>query len=68
MLEENGRITLSWNSKPGANFTIYYSTDLRDFDADAGDDFESQGETTTATIPNPLPGSERLYLRVAENP
>ena len=68
VLEENGQITLSWNSKPDANFTIYYSTDLGDFGADAGDDFESQGETTAVTIPNPLPGSERLYLRVGENP
>ena len=68
------QIELTWNSKANAVYTIYWSTDLADFSADIGDDFASDGETTTAVFDNPtitpgMPdGASQLYLRVSENP
>ena len=70
----NQQIELKWNSNPGAIYTVNWSGDLTDFGADAGDDFQSEGETTTAVFDNPtitpqLPdGAPQLYLRVSENP
>ena len=70
----DGQIELSWNSEPGAIYTILWSRDLASFDADVGDDFSSGGEATTVVIPNPsitpeLPGgAPRVFLRVSQNP
>ncbi|MFT4550977.1 MAG: hypothetical protein ACI9MB_004958 [Verrucomicrobiales bacterium] len=70
----NQQIELSWTSEPDAVYTVHWSRDLSRFDADAGDDFASGGDSTTAVFDNPtitpeLPdGAPRLYLRVSENP
>jgi hypothetical protein len=67
------RIELTWNSRPGAIYTIYWSTDLADFGGDVGDDYASGGEETTATIDNPTispedpDGSPKVFLRIGEN-
>jgi len=63
------RVELTWNSKPDAVYSIFFSKDLTEFDADAGDDFESDGETTTVILdmnstPTTLP---RLFFIVVEN-
>lgn len=63
------RIELTWNSKPGAVYSIFYSSDLTSFGADSGDDFDSDGETTTVILDiNSTPTtSPRLFFIVVEN-
>ena len=67
------QIQLTWNSSPGATYTVQWSPDLNDFSADVGDDFLSDGATTTVTFDNPTinpgnpDGGSKLFLRVSEN-
>ena len=61
-------ITLTWNSSTGANYGIYYDTDLATFDSDVEDSLPSQGDGTTShTFPNPEIGAPRLFFRVVQN-
>jgi len=60
-------ITLTWTSKEGETYGLFYSTDLADFGSDVDDSVPSQGETTTLTFSNPEPGEPRLLFRVEEN-
>ena len=70
----SGQVELTWSSKPDASYTIFWSTDLSDFTADIGDDFESGGESTTAVFDNPTvdpgdpEGGRVVFFRVSENP
>lgn len=64
------QVQLTWNSTPEAVYTIFWSTDGKGFDADAGDDFASQGESTTVVLKSadaPISISPRLLFRVGEN-
>jgi len=69
VLEDNGDVTLTWNSQPGASYTIYYSEDLINFDGDVGDGFIASPDeaTTTKSFENPLPDSDFLFFRVGQN-
>ena len=70
----DGQIQLTWNSEPGAVYTIFWGTDLSDLSAELGNDYASGGETTTAIVDNPTvspedpDGSPELFLRVGKNP
>ena len=62
-------VTLVWNSQPGANYVITYSSDLQQWE-ELDDSYPSDGETTTFThefVPDfvELVGAERLYYRVS---
>ena len=66
----DGRVRLTWNSRPGAVYTVFYSSDGSDFGADAGDNFMSGGDTTTATIDStaaPVDTARTLLFKVGEN-
>ncbi|MGC6464264.1 MAG: hypothetical protein ACON38_07005 [Akkermansiaceae bacterium] len=64
----NGEVTITWNSFTGGSYTIFRSTDLTPSSwVGVGDPVESQGESTTHTFENPVPGAERLFFRVSEN-
>ncbi len=63
------RVTLTWNSVPGENFTVDVSPDLIDFSENVGDDFQATavGNTTTGVInlaTFSLQDSVRLFFRV----
>jgi len=66
-LNENGTISLSWDSREGGNYALFFSPDLADFGSDIDDSIESMGDSTTYTFPNPLPGADRIFFRVVEN-
>ena len=69
----NDMVSLTWNSKPNTNYTVFFSIDGIDFGADAGDNFSSQGDTTTHIFPNPsLDGdpatvAPTVLFKVSEN-
>ena len=67
--ETTGEISLTWTSKEGRSYGIYYDTELDDFGSDVNDDIPADvGDLTSRTFPNPLGGAARLYFRVIENP
>jgi hypothetical protein len=72
LLSDN-RISLTWSSKADQFYTVSYSEDGSDFLGDAGDAFESQGETTTHIIDNPTvegdppAPSPAVLFRILEN-
>ncbi len=44
----SGTVTLTWNSQPGEIFTVKFSTDMTNWDADLDDSIEADaGDTTT---------------------
>ncbi len=68
------QIELTWNSKPDAHYTIFWSGDLADgFEGDVGDDFESGGDSTTVVFDNPTThagnpeGDPTVFFRIGEN-
>ena len=65
--QDTDQITLTWNSKEFANYGVFFSTDLVNFDADVDDAYPSEGETTSITFPNPFVGAPRMFFRVIEN-
>jgi hypothetical protein len=63
-------VQLTWNSTPEATYTVFWSPDGTNFASDAGDDFPSQGESTTVVIDSsaaPIDTSARLLFRVRDN-
>ncbi len=66
-------ISLTWNSKANKSYTVFYSLDGTDFDSDAGDNFASQGDSTTHVFPNPTVSEQNpvpaptVLLKVSEN-
>ena len=66
--EATNMITLSWKSKTGRSYSLFYSTDLVTFDFEVDDNIPSGGDITTVTYPNPDPGNPKLFFRVVENP
>jgi len=66
----NGTVTLTWNSKPGASYTLRYSTDLAgtvDAWADENDDIASGGDTTTYTTAASFSSQRRVFFAVERN-
>lgn len=70
----NEMISLTWISLPGASYTVLWSENLINFDADVTDDVGSQGETTTFVFENPtlaldppLEVSPELFFKVRQN-
>lgn len=65
---DTGLITLTWNSREGASYGVFYGTDLKSFDFDVDDSVPSQGgDSTSYTFPNPDAGASRLFFRVTQN-
>jgi hypothetical protein len=56
------RTTLTWDSRGKVLYSIDYSTDL-EFWSEVTDNVESQGETTSVTLP-PLEGAAKAFFRV----
>ena len=50
---DDGNFTLEWNSKPNKTYSLYYSLDLSDWEADIDDSIESEGETTSYSFEHP---------------
>lgn len=62
-----GEVTLSWNSQPGATYSILGSEDLK-LTAELNDSVSSQGTTTTVTFTNPeIVGKSRYFFDVSKN-
>ena len=72
-LEPGNRISLTWSSRPGATYSIFWGGDLSDFTEEVTDDVESQGSETTHVFDNPSidfenpSGLPALFLRISEN-
>ncbi len=62
-------ISITWPSREGATYSLYFDTDLEGFDSDLDDGIEATpgADFTTFSFENPLPGAARLLFRVAEN-
>ena len=62
---ENDTFTLEWASKPNKTYSLFYSTDLSDWEADIDDSIFSEGEKTSYTFENPE-GIEtrKIFFRV----
>ena len=73
-LLQGGLIELTWNSKPNRNYSIFWSLDLAEFDAELEDGIPSQGDSTThivfdpSEIIDPPEPITKIFLRVTENP
>jgi hypothetical protein len=66
----NGTVTLTWNSKPGATYTLRYSTDLTgavNSWADENDDIASGGDTTSYTTAASFSSQRRVFFSVERN-
>lgn len=69
---DNFRFT--WNSQLGNTYTLNWSLDLINWDNDINDNIASDSQPTTFPpinqpgTANPLPGEDRLFFRIEENP
>jgi hypothetical protein len=63
----DGMVKLTWNSKPGRNYTLLASSDLQGFEFEIADSVESAGATTSFTFPSPMPEASAVFMRVQEN-
>ena len=62
---ENSTFTLEWASKPNKTYSLFYSTDLSDWEADIDDSITSQGEITSYTFENPEGNdAKKIFFRV----
>ena len=62
----NDTFTLSFTSRPGQTYAVYFSNDLIGFSSDVDDDIPSGGQVTTfGPFANPDPGADRLFFRVS---
>ena len=59
-------ITLTWNSKSGKSYGIFYGFDLTEFLSDVEDSLPSGGATTTHTFQNPAPEADELFFVVKD--
>lgn len=60
-------ITLTWNSKENAQYSVFASTDLIDFSLEINDSVASQGEETSFSFTNFNPGLVQQFFIVVEN-
>ncbi len=64
-------VTLTWESVPGARYSVLFSTDLTEFEADVVDSFPAaeDADETTYTFPITDVGVdvEEVYFQVARN-
>lgn len=60
--------TLTWESEPGATYSLFSSTDLAEIGEEVDDGIASQGNSTTfGPFPNPTAGAPRVFVRVVRN-
>ena len=62
-------ISITWPSREGQSYTVFYDTDLGEFDIDENDGVDATpgSDFTTYTFANPVPGTEQLFFRVQQN-
>ena len=67
---DTSEVTLTWTSRPGRFYAVYYSTDLSDFSEDLADRIPAEdGETTSANFDLDQAGlaeARNLYFRVEQ--
>lgn len=59
-------ITITWESKNGRTYGLFYSLDLISWGADVDDSIPSAGPSTSLTFTNPEIGEPKLFFRVEE--
>ena len=67
----NGAMSLSWNSRPGATYGIYYDDDLNGFELILSNQINSGGESTTFNFSRAAIGganATKVFFRVVEVP
>lgn len=60
-------VTLTWNSKENAQYSVFATTDLIDFSLEINDSVASQGEETSFSFTNFNPGLKKQFFIVVEN-
>ena len=71
---ENDTFRFTWNSQPGKIYSLYYSTDLINWERNIDDSILSGGESTTfppveqPAAANPVVDFSKIFFRVEENP
>ena len=67
---DTDEISITWPSREGAFYGIYFNSDLSNWDTDLNDSYPADpGDSTTFTFPraDAGAGAERLFFRVEEN-
>ena len=66
--KENREFELTWDSKTGKTYSLFYNINLDEWESDIDDSIDSGGETTTYRFENPE-GTEikRIFFKVIEN-
>ena len=66
--KENREFELTWDSKAGKTYSLFYNINLDEWESDIDDSIDSGGETTTYRFENPE-GTEikRIFFKVIEN-
>lgn len=64
---DSGAVSLTWNSQPGAVYSVFGSEDLL-ITSELNDSVASQGPTTTYSFNNPeMIGKSRYFYRIQRN-
>jgi hypothetical protein len=65
-----GETALTWNSKEGRSYGVFFSLDCVDWGADIDDSVSSQGESTTYefNVNDFAAGATEVFFRVEQNP
>jgi len=70
---EEDTFRFKWSSRGRKTYSLYYSEDMAQFDADLDDSIESGGDFTVYPaegepgLENPLEGASKLFFKVVEN-
>ena len=68
MSYENREFELTWDSKTGKTYSLFYNINLDEWESDIDDSIESGGETTTYRFENPEgPEIKSIFFKVIEN-
>ena len=66
--KENREFELTWDSKTGKTYSLFYNINLDEWESDIDDSIDSGGETTTYRFENPEgPEIKRIFFKVIEN-
>ena len=69
--QDTGNISLTWNSKAGENYALFFDPDLSGgFLSDVDDDIDSQGETTTRSFNRSAiggAGALKVFFKIVKN-
>ena len=67
-VKETEELELTWDSKPGKTYSLFYNTALDEWESDIDDSIESEGDSTSYRFNNPEgTNAKKLFFRIIEN-